>query len=421
MIYFILITLLLSAFFSGIEMAFVSTNKLDLALEKKTGTKTSKILEQLTQKPARFITTMLIGNNLVLVVYSFLMGKLIIGILENDMPFFWQVLSENEFFIILLQTLISTVFILIFAEFLPKMICNTYAVLILKKMAIPAYFFYLLFYYPSAIIIKLTNFFLKFLKNDMPPEHNKKEFSRAELGNYIEEQLEKKTPLDSEIKIFKNALEFKKTKAREVMVPRIKIVGLEMHESMEKVKEKFMKTGLSKILIYKNSLDSILGYVHSFEMFQNPKNLKNILLPVLEVPESMPVNEILNALVKKNSQIAVVIDEYGGTSGMMTTEDIVEELFGEIEDEHDKIAFIEKEISNDVYHFSAQLEIDYLNEKYDFQIPKKEDYETLGGFILDYTEHIPRENEKMNIHNFQIQIIKVSNTKIEEIIFCKKT
>ena len=364
------------------EIAFVSTNRLHLELEKKGNTKTAKILERLTKKSAQFVTTMLIGNNMVLVVYSFFMGDLIIKISALYVPSFLQLVSQNELLLILLQTFISTTFVLIFAEFLPKIICNIYAVTMLKKMVYPAYFFYILFYYPSLFIMKLTNFFLKFFKNYNPTEQTKKEFSKEELGNYIDEQLEGEAALDTDVKIFKNALGFKQVKAREIMVPRIHIVGLEIHQSVEQIREKFIETGLSKILIYRNSLDSVLGYVHSFEMFKNPKNLQSMLLSVVEVPESMPINEILNILVKKNRQIAVVIDEYGGTSGMITTEDIVEELFGEIEDEHDITDLIEKEIDTQWYHFSAQLEISYLNEKYDFEIPKKEDYETLGGFIF---------------------------------------
>jgi CBS domain containing-hemolysin-like protein len=249
------------------------------------------------------------------------------------------------------------------------------------------------------------------------------EFSKEELGNYISEQLETgnaDNEMDSEIQIFQNALEFHNVKAREVMVPRTEIVAVEIHENVTNLKNTFIETGLSKVLVYKTSLDDVIGYVNAFELFKNPKTIKSILLPVELVPESMMINDILNGLMKKRKSVAVVIDEYGGTSGMITVEDIVEELFGEIEDEHDSQEFLEEKISEMAFNFSARLEVDYLNEEYDLDIPKSEAYETLGGFIIEHTENIPQEEEIVDFEGFEIRILKISGAKIDEVSF-KKT
>jgi len=221
--------------------------------------------------------------------------------------------------------------------------------------------------------------------------------------------------MDSEIQIFQNALEFQNVKAREVMVPRTEIVSVEMHETVTNLKNTFINTGLSKILVYKTSLDDVVGYVNAFELFKKPKTIKSILLPLEFVPESMMINDILNSLMKKRKSVAVVIDEYGGTSGMITVEDIVEELFGEIEDEHDSQEFLEEKISESKFNFSARLEIDYLNEEYDLNIPKSEAYETLGGFIIEHTENIPEEKELIDLESFEIKILKMSGAKIDEV------
>jgi CBS domain containing-hemolysin-like protein len=221
--------------------------------------------------------------------------------------------------------------------------------------------------------------------------------------------------MDSEIQIFQNALHFHNVKAREVMVPRTEIVAVELHEKVTNLKDLFIDTGLSKILVYKSSLDDVIGYVNAFELFKKPTTIKAILLPLEIVPESMMINHVLNNLTKKRKSVAVVVDEYGGTSGMITLEDIVEELFGEIEDEHDTQVFIEKKVSKIEFNFSARLEVDYLNEEYGLNIPKSEAYETLGGFIINFTESIPKKNEVVSIEGFDIKIIKMSSTKIEEV------
>jgi putative hemolysin len=400
----ILISIIFSAFFSGMEIAFVSANKLHIELEKKRKGFIPNILRKLTKNSSKFITTMLVGNNISLVVYSYFMGKVIVE--------YYDINS------ILIQTVISTILILVTAEFLPKAIFRVYANETLKVFALPAYFFYILLYVFSFFINGISDFFLKFIfRTDKDTQQTL--FSKEELGDYITEQLEigndNEEEIDSEIQIFQNALEFQKVKAREIMVPRTEILAIEIHETVSKLRESFINSGFSKILVYKTSLDDIIGHVNAFELFKKPKTIKSILLPVEIVPESMMINDVLNSLMKKRKSIAVVVDEYGGTSGMITVEDVVEELFGEIEDEHDVQELTDQRITEIEFKFSARLEIDYLNEEYNLNIPKEEAYETLGGFIIDHTENIPEKGEVLVILDYEITILGVSSSKIEEI------
>ncbi len=400
----ILFSIIASAFFSGMEIAFISANKLHIELEKNRKGFFPNILGKITQNSSKFITTMLVGNNISLVIYSYFMGKVIVA---------YSGMSS-----ILLQTLISTLLILVTAEFIPKAIFRVYANETLKIFALPAYFFYLLLYSFSYLINGISDFFLKFIFST-DKDKNQTAFSKEELGDYITEQLENgnenKEEIDSEIQIFQNALEFQKVKAREIMVPRTEILALEIHETVSKLSELFIKSGYSKILVYKTSLDDIIGHVNAFELFKKPKTIKSILLPIEIVPESMMISDVLNSLMKKRKSIAVVIDEYGGTSGMITVEDIVEELFGEIEDEHDIQELIDVRINDTQFKLSARLEIDYLNEEYNLNIPKEDAYETLGGFIINQTESIPQKGEELYILNYKIIILDVSSSKIEEI------
>mgnify|MGYP001100838277 FL=1 len=400
----ILFSIITSAFFSGMEIAFISANKLHIELEKKGNGFFPNILGKITQNSSKFITTMLVGNNISLVIYSYFMGKVIVSYFGMSS--------------ILLQTFISTVVILVTAEFLPKAIFRVYANESLKIFALPAYFFYILLYSFSYLINGISDFFLKFIFST-DKDHHQTAFSKEELGDYITEQLENgndnEEEIDSEIQIFQNALEFQKVKAREIMVPRTEILAIEIHETVSKLRESFINSGFSKILVYKTSLDDIIGHVNAFELFKKPKTIKSILLPVEIVPESMMINDVLNSLMKKRKSIAVVVDEYGGTSGMITVEDVVEELFGEIEDEHDVQELTDERITEIEFKFSARLEIDYLNEEYNLNIPKEEAYETLGGFIIDHTENIPEKGEVLVILDYEITILGVSSSKIEEI------
>jgi len=405
----IVISILTSAFFSGMEIAFISANKLYIELEKKKEGLTSRILTKLTAKPSKFITTMLVGNNISLVIYGYFMGAISINFFASYIP--------NEFLMLLTQTIISTLIILVTAEFLPKAIFRIYATETLKGFAIPAYFFYLLFYMVSDFVIVISDFILKKIFKSKGDEVQLA-FSKEEIGNYISEQLEsvdKNKEIDSEIQIFQNALEFNEVKAREVMIPRTEIIAVEVSESLEKLRGLFIDKGLSKIIVFKNSLDDIIGYVHSFEMFKKPKNINSILLPIELVPETMLIIDVLNLLIKKRRSIAVVIDEYGGTSGIITVEDIIEELFGEIQDEHDKLELLENKINKNEFQFSGRLEVDYINEKYQLNLPEEEAYETLGGLIVYHTGKIPELNEIITIENYKFTILKVSDTKIEAI------
>ncbi len=405
----ILFSVLLSAFFSGMEIAFVSANKLQIEIEKNEDSKSSKILAKLTKNPSKFITTMLVGNNIALVIYGYFTGELLTRFLA---PYI-----SNSFVLLLIQTFISTIVILVTAEFLPKAIFRVYANQFLKAFAGIAYFFYIIFYYISDFITKISNFILKVIFNEKEVKEQQ-EFSKKELGHFISEQLETSDndEVDSEIQLFQNALEFHNVKAREVMIPRTEIIAIDVHESIKKLKQMFIDSGLSKILVYKNSLDDIIGYVNAFEMFKKPKNIRSILLPIELVPETMLIKNILETLSKKRKSIAIVLDEYGGTSGMITKEDIIEELFGEIIDEHDKIETIEEKINNREFRFSARLEIDYVNETYNLDLPKEDSYETIGGFIVHHTESIPQINEVITIDKYQFTITKATKTKIEEVI-----
>ena len=401
----IVLSILSSAFFSGMEIAFVSANKMHIEIEKKKEGFTAKVLAKLTLKSSKFITTMLVGNNIALVIYSFFMGEFIV-----------QFLDLNPLLTLLTQTTISTIVILVTAEFLPKVIFRIFANESLKIFAIPAYFFYVLFHYLSEGITAISDFILRVFLNTKP-DTEQTEFSKAELESYITEQLEKTETkdVDSEIQIFQNALEFNDVKAREVMIPRTEILAVDISESINNVRDKFVKTGFSKIIVYKNTLDDVVGYVHAFDMFKKPKSLRSVLLLVEFIPESMMINDVLNILTKKKKSVAVVLDEYGGTSGIMTFEDIVEELFGEIEDEHDTVALTENKINDREFEFSARLEIDYINDNYQINLPKDEGYETLGGLIVEYSENIPLQDEIIEIENYQFTILKASTSKIEEI------
>lgn len=415
----IVLTLVFSAFFSGMEIAFISANKIHIEIEKKQEGFLAKILTKLTKKPSKFIATMLIGNNISLVVYGLFMGELLMnwfeGIAAGSSGLIKLVLND---FSLITQTVISTIVILVTAEFLPKVLFQIYSNTLLKVLALPAYIFYLLFSFISDFVIKISDFILKaFFKTD--GDEVQLAFSKIELGDYITEQMEaveEEDQLDSEIQIFQNALEFTAVKAREVMVPRTEITAVELHETPKNLAKLFTETGYSKILIFKDTVDNIIGYVHSYELFNKPKTIKSVLRPVEFVPETMLIHAILKVLTKKRKSIAVVLDEYGGTSGIMTVEDIVEELFGEIEDEHDTTDLIEEELDENTYRFSARLEVDYLNEEYKLDLPESDEYETLGGLIVNEMGEIPEKDTEINVEKFQFTIVEVSSTKIDLVI-----
>ena len=395
----IIISLIFSAFFSGMEIAYISSNKISIEIEKKKTGFISSIIKILTKKPSKFITTMLIGNNISLVIYGFTMGALL----------------SREFDLNLInQTLVSAFIILVTAEFLPKVFFQIYSLKFFKIFILPAYFFYIVFYFISDFVIWISDIFLKiFFKSK--GDNKQMLFSKDELGHYINEQMdavEKDQEIDSEVQIFQNALDFSELKSRDVMIPRIELVAVEIHDYISNLKSLFISSGYSRILIYNSTIDDVLGYAHSSDLFNKPKTIKSILMPVEFIPEAMLIKDVLNLLTAKRRTIAIVLDEYGGTSGMITIEDIVEELFGEIDDEFDNNELIEKKISDNEYEFSARIEVDYLNENYKLNLPISEDYETLGGLIVNSTEEIPNIKEEIRVGNFLFKILDVSNTRI---------
>ena len=414
----IILMLIFSAFFSGMEIAYVSSNKVFLEIQKQKKDVIARVLSVITLKPSKFIATMLIGNNIALVVYGFLMGDLLVGWFASLLPAQNKILNYMLIDLSLFsQTVISTTVILLTAEFIPKVFFQIYANTFVRFFAIPSFVFYKLFSWISDFVLWISDTILKkFFKTE--GDQVNLALTRDELGNYISEQIEsmdESDDVDSEIQIFQNALEFPELKAREVMIPRTEILAVDYLESLEKVTELFISSGYSKIIVYKNSIDDILGYVHAFELFNKPKNIRSIIRPVEFVPETILIKDVMNFLIKKRKSVAVVIDEYGGTSGIMTIEDIVEELFGEIEDEHDSVDLIENQLSNTEFIFSARLDVDYINEHYKLELPEDEHYETLGGLIVSRTEEIPSVGDELIIEKFKFYIKQVSSTKIDTV------
>jgi len=409
----IVVCLILSAFFSGMEIAYVSSNKVYLGIEKLQDSFSGRILAKLTQNPSRFIATMLVGNNIALVVYGFFMGDLLMKWINSfSTPF-------SDFTSLLIQTIISTFVILITAEFLPKVFFQIYANEAVKLFAFPSYLFYWLLYLVSDFIIRVSDAFLKFF---FKTSGDKEQlfFSKLELGNFISEQMDgvkDMDKVDSEIQIFQNALEFSGVKVREVMNPRTEIVAVEIHDTVDCLKNKFIETGYSKILVYQNSLDDIIGYTHSFDLFKKPKTIKSIIKSVEFVPETMYIKDVMDLLTKKRKSVAVVLDEYGGTSGMVTIEDIVEELFGEIEDEHDdEESLMEEFLEKNKYRFSAKLKVEYLNEVYKLDLPESDSYSTLGGYIVSINGEIPQPGDEVLTETYKFQIEEGSQQKIETVL-----
>jgi len=407
----ILITLLLSAFFSGMEIAYVSANKLRLELDKKSDPFNSRILRMVTSNGGKYIATMLVGNNIALVIY----GIASAAILE---PVF-RTFIQSESMVLFLQTILSTIIILVLSEFLPKTLFRLFPNFLLNLFSIPLAIFYIVFYPITIFSMGITNALLKrVLKTDLKKLNKNPVFSRIDLDEFVSEsdpvnteQLEKK--VETEIKLFKNALDFSKVKLREIMVPRTEIEMLEIGASIADLRQKFVETGYSRILFYKENIDNIIGYVHSSVLFQNPQSIDPFIKTVLIVPETMPANKLLGTFIQEHRSIAIVVDEFGGTSGMVTSEDILEEIFGEIEDEHDTRDIIEKKIGDNEYIFSGRAEIDLINEKYMLNLPETEEFETLAGYILFHHESIPKINSIIKVGKYHFKILKASNTKIE--------
>lgn len=410
---FIIICLVFSALFSGLEIAYVSANKLKIEIDRKNiASLSSKILSGFFQSPSRFIGTMLLGNNIALVIYGMLMSKAV------SEAFIFRVTEINiPWVIILIQTLISTLIILVFAEFLPKVIFRINPNFVLTLMAVPVRIIYILLYPLVYLFTELSEFILKNIAGQKITEQ-KQVFTPVDLDYFIREfsaENEQETQMKKDIRLFRNAMDFRNAKVRECMKPRTEITAVDEKASIEILKGTFVSSGLSKILVYAGSVDNITGYVHSYEMFANPASVKKIIKPVMFIPEAMLAGDALTLFIKQKKNIAVVVDELGGTSGIVTMEDIIEEIFGEINDEFDKENFIEKKTNENEYLFSGRLEIPYLNDKYNLHLPESDDYNTLAGYILSHYESIPSQNEIITIDHFVFRIIQVSEKKIEQV------
>jgi CBS domain containing-hemolysin-like protein len=404
----IILSLLFSALFSGMEIAFISANKLKIQVDKNQGVFGSKIISFFNEKPGHYIATMLVGNNIAIVIYGIIMAVILEPLISR--------FTSSDIVILIIQTIISTLFILITAEFLPKTVFIINPNLALKIFAVPVIVIYLLLYPVTRIIVALSYLLIRiFTGKPIEKSSGEQVFGKIDLDHLLskaQDQATNTTGEQSGIRIFQNVLDLSNLRLRDCMVPRNEIVSMEEKSTIEDIRQKFIETGLSKILIYKETPDNIIGYIHSKEIFKNPVEITSKIINIPIVPETMPANKLLQAFISKHKGIALVVDEFGGNSGIITIEDIIEEIFGEIEDEHDFSELIEKRLNDNEFIFSGRLEIDYLNDTYNLGIPKTDDYETLAGLILFYHESIPVINEKITIHSFIFKILEVSQTRI---------
>jgi CBS domain containing-hemolysin-like protein len=405
----ILVSLLFSAFFSGMEIAFISSNRLRIELYKKQETFSSGIISVFVKQPGKYLTTMLVGNNIALVTYGWVMAIILEPVISR--------FSDSPVTILLIQTIISTMLILVTAEFLPKMIFRSNANTMLNIFSFPVFVFYILFYPLTTFINWISHTIINsFHKDENENIETKQVFNKVDLLHLINQVHEIKGEEETtgnDLKLFQNALDFSSVKVRDCMVPRTEIVAIEIGGSLDELQQKFIETGFSKILVYQDSPDNMIGYITSKSLFKKQNSIKSNVIETVYVPETMPAKRLFEKFAQDKRSLAVVVDEFGGVSGIVTIEDIIEEIFGEIEDEHDTVELIEKQINDEEYIFSGRLEIDYLNDKYNLKIPESEDYETLAGFIVHYFESIPKLNERIRIEPFEIKILKVSKTKID--------
>lgn len=410
----VFITLTFSAFFSGMEIAFVSSNRLKIEVDKSKGVLSARIMSKFNTIPSKFIGALLLGNNIALVVYGIAMAALLKPFINQSLPSTFN----NETITLLLQTIIATLIVLFVAEFLPKVLFKLNSNKILNFFAIPIFVFFYIFYPIIYIYIGLSEFILKRFVKKIDFSKEDLVFNTIDLDHYFREfssDLTKHGEVQQEIQMFQNAIDFRNLKLRECMVPRTEIVALEENEDVAKLRDTFIASGHSKIPVFRESIDNIIGYTHSSDIFKQPKTIKAIARQIIVVPETMPANVVLSMFIKQNKSIAVVVDEFGGTSGIITMEDVIEEIFGEINDEFDVEDLTEKKISNNEYIFSARLEIDYLNEKYQLNLPVSESYETLAGFIINNCQSIPELNDTIQIKSYSFAIIEATKTRVEKV------
>lgn len=405
---YLLITMAFSAFFSGMEIAFVSVDKLRYEMERKPGL-TSTVIDFFMRNPNNFISTMLVGNNIALVIYGIIMAQIIEDqLLAGIIP--------NEFLKVLVQTVISTLLILVTGEFLPKNLFKINPNLMLRICALPLFICYIVLFPVSKFASGLSYIFLRLLGLKINKEASDKAFGKVDLDYFIQSSIENadnEEELDTEVKFFQNALDFSNIKIRDCIVPRTEIVAVEKNTSLDDLKNLFVESGISKIMVYDGNIDNVVGYIHSSEMFRNPEDWRNNIKEVPIVPETMAAHKLMKLFMQQKKTIAVVVDEFGGTSGIVSLEDLVEEIFGDIEDEHDNTSYICKQLGEHEYVLSARLEIEKVNETFGLNLPESDDYLTVGGLILNRYQSFPKLHEIVTIGEFQFKIIKVSATKIE--------
>ena len=405
---YLLITMLFSAFFSGMEIAFVSVDKLRFEMEREDGL-SSRILAYFFRNSNNFISTMLVGNNIALVIYGILMAQIINAYLLRG-------LISNDFIEVLVQTIISTLIILVTGEFLPKTLFKINPNLVLKVCAFPLMICYVILYPVSQLSSGLSYLFLRLFGMKINKEASDKAFGKVDLDYFVQSSIdnaEDEEELDAEVKIFQNALDFSSIKIRDCIVPRTEVVAVDRTASMEDLKSLFVESGISKIIVYDGNIDNVVGYIHSSEMFRNPKDWHDNVKEVPIVPETMAAHKLMKLFMQQKKSLAVVVDEFGGTSGIVSLEDLVEEIFGDIEDEHDNTSYVCKQIADDEYVLSGRLEIGKVNETFNLDLPEEDDYLTVGGLILNRYQSFPKLHEVVTVDKFQFKIIKVTATKIE--------
>jgi CBS domain containing-hemolysin-like protein len=404
----IIFTLMLSALFSGTEIAFISANKLRLELKKKRSIKRGEILSGFYEDPSSFLGTMLVGNNIALVLFTWLMTQLIEPSLLG-----WPPLMEHPLLLLLVETIIITIVVLLFGEFLPKTLFRLFADEVLYFMAVPLQVLKWILLMPSWVMTKLSNQLLRLLR--VPLEQTDNAFTRLDLENFINDSRSGEEEEDIDRELFGKALNLRDVRVRECMIPRPEIEHIDLEASVGDLEQLFRDTKLSRIIITSDDVDNVLGYVHHQQLLKRPKTIKQLIMDLPFVPEAMRVTDLLNRFIRDRINIAMVVDEFGGVSGLITMEDILEEIFGEIEDEHDQEEHVETVVAEgEEYIFSGRLEIDYLNEKYELDLPEG-DYHTLSGYIVTATESIPDQNAEVELGEWRFIVELVSDTKIETI------
>jgi len=408
LVFISIISLLFSAFFSGVEIAFISANKLQLEVDKSTGKFSSKMITFFSKNASDFIATMLVGNNIALVIYGICMTQILTAEL--------QIFFNSDLVLLLLQTFIATIIVLVTAEFLPKAIFRIFPNQILNIFSFPIWLLFI-FLRPAAILfLKIANFLLKFVfKKDIAVD--KQVFGKTDLDEFLSNA---KSPIGSEekrieLEMLQNALDLSEKRVRECMIPRTEIVAIDFASSIDEVKAMFVDTKLSKLLVFKDNIDKIIGYIHSTDLFKTPKNLKSVLLPLPFVPESMKAMELLNQFIESNKGVAVVLDEFGGTSGMITIEDVTEEIVGEIVDEHDICENSDQQLDKVTFQLLGRSYVEDINRKYNLVLPQSDEYTTISGLLLDYLEKIPEKDDVIKLNNFHFTISSVNKTTIQEV------